>query len=75
MKISSKRLSFAENTYDWGNYAKYVSLEDCIKDYKSWQVSNCYNIFTEEDYFKLLGNIYAENKNYCSILKQIIKRN
>jgi flagellum-specific peptidoglycan hydrolase FlgJ len=73
MKIPAQRWTFAENTYDWGNYAKYSSLENCILDYSSWQKSNAYNISNENAYFELLGNIYAENPKYVERLKELIK--
>lgn len=74
MKISSKRLSFAENTYDYGAYAKYESVEDCILDYKCFQLQNALFITTDAEYFKLLSSIYAQDDNYISKLKQIIKK-
>jgi flagellum-specific peptidoglycan hydrolase FlgJ len=73
MKVPAQRWTFAENTHDWGNYARYSSLENCIMDYKSWQLSNSATISNENAYFELLSNIYAENPNYVKQLKQLIK--
>lgn len=73
MKVPAQRWTFAENTHDWGNYARYSSLENCIMDYKSWQLSNATIISNENAYFELLSNIYAENPNYVKQLKQLIK--
>lgn len=73
MKVPGQRWTFAENNHDWGNYAKYSSLENCILDYKSWQLSNCATVTNSEAYLQLLGNMYAEDKNYVERLKQIIK--
>jgi flagellum-specific peptidoglycan hydrolase FlgJ len=73
MKVPAQRWTFAENTHDWGNYAKYKSLEDCIMDYKSWQLSNTTTISNDNAYLELLNNMYAENPNYVKRLKELIK--
>lgn len=73
MKIPAKRYTFAKNWHDYGNYANYESIENCILDYKSWQQTNAYDITSEEDYFNLLKTIYAEDPNYISKLKKLIK--
>jgi flagellum-specific peptidoglycan hydrolase FlgJ len=73
MKVPAQRWTFAENTHDWGNYARYSSLENCIMDYKSWQLSNTTTITNDNAYLQLLGNMYAEDKRYVERLKQIIK--
>lgn len=73
MKIPAKRYTFAENWHDYGNYADYESIESCILDYKSWQQTSAYDIISEEDYFNLLKTIYAQDPNYITKLKKIIK--
>lgn len=73
MRVPAQRFTFATNPHDYSNYAKYNSLEDCILDYKAWQMQNAYNITTEEGYFNLLRNIYAEDPNYVDKLKKLIK--
>ena len=73
MKVPAQRWTFAENTHDWGNYARYSSLENCIMDYKSWQLSNCATVTNSEAYLQLLGKMYAEDKKYVERLKEIIK--
>ena len=73
MKVPAQRWTFAENIHDWGNYAKYSSLENCIMDYKSWQLSNTTTITNDNAYLELLSNIYAENPDYIKRLKEIIK--
>jgi flagellum-specific peptidoglycan hydrolase FlgJ len=75
MKVPAQRFTFCINPFDYGNYSKYESIEYCILDYKAWQMQNAYNIYTEEGYFNLLSNIYAEDKNYINKLKQIINEN
>jgi len=75
MRVAAQRFTFAINSHDYGTYAKYESVEDCILDYKAFQIQNALFITTDAEYFKLLSNIYAEDKSYISKLKQIIKKN
>ena len=73
MKVAATRFTFATNDHDYGNYAKYETIKDCILDYRSWQVQNTYNITNEIAYFELLSKIYAEDPNYITKLKKLIK--
>lgn len=73
MKVAATRFTFATNSYDYGNYARYETIEDCILDYRSWQIQNANFIVTEEAYFDLLHKYYAEDPNYVTKLKQLIK--
>lgn len=75
MRVAAQRVTFAVNNHDYGAYAKYESVEDCILDYKAFQIQNALFITTDADYFKLLGSIYAEDPIYISKLKTIIKKN
>jgi flagellum-specific peptidoglycan hydrolase FlgJ len=75
MFVAAQRFTFAENNYDFSNYAKYSSLENCVLDYCSWQRSNAYNIYNDDQYFELLEKIYAKDKNYVTTLKKIITQN
>lgn len=75
MRVAAQRVTFAVNNHDYGAYAKYESVEDCILDYKAFQIQNALFITTDADYFKLLGSIYAEDPIYISKLKNIIKKN
>lgn len=75
MRVAAQRVTFAINNHDYGAYAKYESVEDCILDYKAFQIQNALFITTDADYFKLLGSIYAEDPIYISKLKNIIKKN
>jgi uncharacterized FlgJ-related protein len=74
MKVPAQRFTFCNNPYDYGNYAKYDNIESCVLDYKAWQMQNAYNIYTEEGYFNLLSNIYAEDPQYKNKLVNIIKK-
>lgn len=73
MKVAATRFTFAKNSYDYGNYAKYESIEDCILDYRSWQIQNANLIFTEDAYFELLQKYYAEDPDYVTKLKKLIR--
>lgn len=73
MKVAATRFTFATNAHDYGNYAKYESLTDCILDYKAWQMQQAYNITNDEAYFNLLANIYAEDPKYVEKLKKLIE--
>lgn len=73
MKVPASRYTFATNDADFANYAKFETLESCVQDYKSWQKSNAYNIYSEDAYFQLLSNIYAEDTDYVNKLKKLIK--
>lgn len=75
LRVAAQRFTFAINSHDYGAYAKYESVEDCIVDYKCFQIQNALFITTDAEYFKLLSSIYAEDDNYISKLKQIIKKN
>jgi hypothetical protein len=75
MRVAAQRFTFAINNHDYGAYAKYESVEDCVLDYKAFQIQNALFITNDSDYFKLLGSIYAEDPIYISKLKNIIKKN
>jgi flagellum-specific peptidoglycan hydrolase FlgJ len=73
MKVAAQRYSFASNPHDFGSYAKYETIEDCIRDIKSWQIATAFFITKDEDYFALLQKIYAEDPSYMIKLKKLIK--
>ena len=73
LRVAAQRYTFATNYHDYGSFAEYESVEDCIKDYKAWQIQNAFFITTTEDYFSLLSKHYAEDSNYINTLKKIIK--
>ena len=52
------------------NYAVYACWQDCVKDYKLWQVE-CFNV--TEKYLAFLGNFYAEDAGYVTKIKGMIK--
>ena len=73
MRIAAQRYCFAINNYDYGAFAKYATVEDCVRDIKSWQIQNSLFITKEEQYFTLLEKVYCQDKNYVKQLKQIMK--
>lgn len=72
MRVAAQRYSFAINSYDYGNYSKYSSIEDAIKDYKSWQIQNAFWTITEDDYYKVLLS-FAKDPDYIKKLKSLVE--
>jgi len=72
MRIAAQRFTFAINSHDYGAFAKYETIEDCILDLKSWQIQQAFYITTEEEYFNLLSKVYCTDANYVNRLKQLI---
>ena len=75
MKVPASRFTFATNWHDYNSYAKYESIQDCVYDYKAWQMQCAYLIHDEANYFELLGKTYAQDPGYVNKLKQIISEN
>jgi flagellum-specific peptidoglycan hydrolase FlgJ len=73
LRIAAQRYCFATNNYDFGNYAIFANLEDAVRDMKSWQIQNAMFITKDEDYLKLLADIYAEDPDYSVKLLDLIK--
>lgn len=73
LRVSARRYTFCTNNHDYGNFAKFLSVEDCIKDYKSWQIQNAFFITTEEEYFSLLETVYCKDPGYIQAIKKLIK--
>lgn len=73
MKVAATRFSFAVNSHDYGAFAKYETIEDCILDLKSWQIQSAFYITTEEEYLNLLAKVYCTDDNYTNRIKQLMK--
>lgn len=73
LRVPARRYTFCTNSYDYGNFAEFLSVEDCIKDYKSWQIQNAFFITTEEEYFSLLETVYCKDPGYIQAIKKLIK--
>jgi uncharacterized FlgJ-related protein len=56
--------------YTNNGYAIYKSLEDCIIDYKYWQLKYASNK-TVSEYYDYLSRVYAEDTNYIKVIKGI----
>lgn len=60
-----------------GGYASYSEWIDSVEDYSLWQQNMIgdKDEITEEEYLKLLGRVYAEDKEYVNKIKWLIYRN
>jgi flagellum-specific peptidoglycan hydrolase FlgJ len=43
-----------------------------VYDYKAWQMQCAHLIMDEENYYKLLGERYAQDPEYVAKLKEIV---
>ncbi len=73
LRVAAQRYTFATNYHDYGSFAEYESVEDCIKDYKAWQIQNAFFITTEEQYLALLEKVYCKDPGYVKQLKKLIQ--
>jgi hypothetical protein len=73
MRVAAQRFTFAANSHDYGAFAKYTSLEDCILDYKAFQIQNAFFITTEEQYLEMLGKVYCKDPGYVEQVKKLIQ--
>jgi flagellum-specific peptidoglycan hydrolase FlgJ len=71
MKEAKSRIKTAKGTKR--KHACYNNWQESVYDIAFWQSSYA-NKLTEIEYYNLLGRIYAEDTNYVSRLKSIIKR-
>lgn len=70
MREAKQRITTAKGTEH--NHAYYHTWYESVLDYSFYQCRYLSNIQTEEQYFQYLGQSYAENPNYVSILKSMI---
>jgi uncharacterized FlgJ-related protein len=75
MKVPKKRETTATNKGNKG-YAKYIDWDSSIDDYLLWQQFTLKNKseLTKDQYMSLLSRIYAEDKNYVLLLKNVMKK-
>jgi uncharacterized FlgJ-related protein len=75
MKIPSIRESSANGKTKSG-YSSYEDWEFSVYDYSLWQNFLLKNKgdLTKNQYFSLLGRIYASDKKYVTLLKRIINQ-
>lgn len=72
MKVARSRPTTAAREYT--NHAEYDSWMLCVQDYALYQSAYLRDLRTEEQYFRYLGEHYAEDPSYVDKLKVIIKR-
>ncbi len=72
MRVAAQRFTFATNSHDYGAFAKYDALEDCIMDYKAFQIQNAFFITTEEEYLEMLGKVYCKDPGYVEQVKKLM---
>lgn len=54
-------------------YATYNSWRESVLDYALYSTRYIKDISSEEDYYKFLGDVYAEDPNYVSKLKCMVE--
>jgi hypothetical protein len=72
MRVAAQRFTFAANSHDYGAFAEYDALEDCIMDYKAFQIQSAFFITTEEQYLEMLGAVYCKDPGYVEQVKRIM---
>jgi hypothetical protein len=72
MRVAAQRFTFATNSYDYGAFAEYGTLEECIMDYKAFQIQNAFFITTEEQYLEMLGVVYCKDPGYVEQVKRLM---
>jgi hypothetical protein len=73
MRVPAQRFTFATNNHDYGAFAIYNTIEECIMDYKAWQIQNSFFITTEDEYLKMLGLVYCKDSGYVEQVKKLMK--
>ena len=72
MKIPSQRISTTGQGK--GEYKDYSNWQECTTDYIFWMHHHQAHKLNREEYFNLLGKIYAEDPEYVEKLKGIISQ-
>ena len=72
MRVAAQRFTFAINSHDYGAFAKYETIEDCIMDYKAWQIQSAFFITTEDQYLEMLGKVYCKDPGYVEQVKKLM---
>ena len=73
MRVEAQRFSFAKNSHDYGAFAKYDNVEECIMDYKAWQIQSAFFITTEDQYLEMLSKVYCKDPGYVEEVKKLMK--
>lgn len=69
MKEAQSRISTASGTKR--NHAYYTDWTQSVYDYGYYQATFLSTIKSEEQYFRYLGNSYAEDPNYLAKIKEL----
>lgn len=72
MKIPRQRISTTGQGK--GEYKDYANWQECATDYIFWMQHHQAHKLKRDEYFKLLGKIYAEDPEYVEKLKGIISQ-
>lgn len=72
MKEAKQRITTSKGTEN--NHAYYHTWYESVLDYSFYQCRYLSNLNTEEQYFEYLRQSYAEDKDYISKVKNIIKK-
>ena len=71
MRKARQRVTSAQG--EKNTYASYRDWVDCVYDYAMYQSSVMCNVSNESEYFRKLGERYAEDSLYVSRLQHIIQ--
>jgi len=55
------------------NHSIYKNWQSSVQDRAMWEIQNCKNIHSEEEYYQLLDAMYSETNDYSQMLKKLIK--
>ena len=72
MKQARTRVNTAKGTQY--RHAYYDTWQESVYDYAFYQCRYLGNLYNEEEYLEYLGRSYAEDPNYVSKIKEIIKK-
>jgi len=72
MKVARKRPT--TNKGEQYGHAYFDSWRDCVVDYAFYQAAYLHDIKTENQYYAYLSANYAEDPNYVSKLKKLVKK-
>lgn len=70
MKLPESRQTTAIG--EQNNHADYVTWQQSVADYKLWQDRVISKLTTKKKYLAYIDKYYAEDNNYCKLIKQMI---
>ncbi len=73
LKEAKVRINVAQGTNR--GHAFFESWEESVMDYALWSSTYASKCNTEEKYYQLLGQMYAESPTYVQDLKGMVKQN